>query len=124
MGKEACLNRGSTYVVGKKTFRQGVWKAVSPEEEARLREFAVDPVTVTDGDTSQLEHRQKFSFRDTSDNATPPAPKAPEEAPQGGGDGGGPKQGKKAGKKGPGKKWGKKAPGKQAPEGGGPTKVR
>lgn len=58
----AVLVRGRVYYLGEKLFERGVPVSVTAEEEAHLKEYAVDEVTVED----EFEHqpRQKFKFID------------------------------------------------------------
>lgn len=61
----AKLVRGSVYYLGTKRFERGVAQQVSEDQEAHLKDNAVDVVSFTDANGYVAnEERQKFEFFD------------------------------------------------------------
>ncbi|WEV89335.1 hypothetical protein H10PHJ05_34 [Aeromonas phage HJ05] len=67
----ARLVRGQVYYLGNKQFRAGVAVPVTKQERNHLEEFAVDAVTVSQGDDAVAEERPKFDFEETDEEDAP-----------------------------------------------------
>jgi hypothetical protein len=67
MAIKATLVYGADYFLGDLHFTTGKAIEVTEDQKAHLVEFAIDPLTVWDGEVAEASSRQKFIFEGEAD---------------------------------------------------------